>query len=408
MSSEKYYDVIVAGGGIAGVAAALAAARRGAKTALIEKTVYTGGLATTGLIYIYLPLCDGNGTQVSFGLTEKLLKASVKYGPGDIPEKWRNETDAPENKRYRTIFNPASFILAMDEMLEEAGVDVWFDTVVCKTIVEDGTAKGIEVENKSGRVTLNAGCLIDATGDADLAWSAGLNCPTRDNAMAFWALEYNKLSKGSEAHPDLAKCIPMHLGGDFMDKIDNQLNGIDGKKVSDFVVKGRRGYRERLNKMYASGELDRNSLFPLFLPAMAQFRMTRRIDGEFTLNDGMEWTWFEDSIGMVGDWRKSGYVWELPYRSLLPKGIKNLLAVGRCMSSEGDAWQVTRVIPTAGLTGEVAGVAAAMSLENRTTPDALDYKALQRELAGKYGFPLHFEDVGLKAKKMSYDFKQPK
>ncbi len=402
MSSEKYYDVIVAGGGIAGVAAALAAARRGAKTALIEKTVYTGGLATTGLIYIYLPLCDGNGTQVSFGLTEKLIQACVKYGPGDIPDKWQEEKDAVEEKRYRTIFNPASFILAMDEMLEEAGVDVWFDTVVCKTIVEDGTAKGIEVENKSGRVTLNAGCLVDATGDADLAWSAGLECPTHNNAMAFWLLEH------SDRRSTLSEKESILICGGSADPIDPEYNGINGKKVSSFIAKGRKIYRERLNEMYASGEHDRKSLYPLFLPGMAQFRMTRRIDGEFTLKDGMEWTWFEDSIGMIADWRKAGYVWELPYRSLLPKGIKNLLAAGRCISSEGDAWDVTRVIPVAGLTGEVAGVAAAMAVENRTTTDALNYKDLQRELADKYGFPLHFEDVGLKAKKMSYDFKKSK
>jgi hypothetical protein len=79
---RKSYDVVVCGGGVAGVAAALAAARRGQRTALLEKTVYPGGLATAGLIYIYLPLCDGNGTQVTFGVAEELLLASIKYGPG--------------------------------------------------------------------------------------------------------------------------------------------------------------------------------------------------------------------------------------------------------------------------------------------------------------------------------------
>ena len=87
---EKIYDIAVVGGGIAGVAAALQAARCGMKTVLIEKTVLPGGLATTGLVRVYLPLCDGNGHQVSFGITEELLRASYKYGPGDIPENWKN------------------------------------------------------------------------------------------------------------------------------------------------------------------------------------------------------------------------------------------------------------------------------------------------------------------------------
>eukprot|EP00828_Plagiopyla_frontata_P048322 TRINITY_DN9222_c0_g1_i5.p2 TRINITY_DN9222_c0_g1~~TRINITY_DN9222_c0_g1_i5.p2 ORF type:complete len:174 (+),score=23.95 TRINITY_DN9222_c0_g1_i5:120-641(+) len=135
---------------------------------------------------------------------------------------------------------------------------------------------------------------------------------------------------------------------------------------------------------------------------MAQFRMSRRIDGEFTLNDGMEWTSFEDSIGMAADWRKSGYVWEIPYRSLLPRGLDNLLAVGRCMSSEGDAWDVTRVIPTAAMTGEAAGVAAAMTVEKHTTTHQLSVKELQQQLSSKCGFPLHFEDVGTSRPEKQY------
>ena len=85
----KTYDVAVIGGGVAGVAAALAAARRGAKTVLIEKTVAMGGLATNGLVLVYLALCDGLGHQVSFGITEELLKISNKYGPYD-PKDWKN------------------------------------------------------------------------------------------------------------------------------------------------------------------------------------------------------------------------------------------------------------------------------------------------------------------------------
>jgi flavin-dependent dehydrogenase len=82
---EQEYDVVVCGGGVAGIAAALQAARRGCKTALVEKTIMPGGLATSGIILLYLPLCDGNGTQVTFGIAEELLRLSIRYGPGSVP-----------------------------------------------------------------------------------------------------------------------------------------------------------------------------------------------------------------------------------------------------------------------------------------------------------------------------------
>ena len=116
LSFDCCCDVAVVGGGIAGVAAALQAARSGMKTILIEKTILTGGLATTGLVYFYLPLCDGNGRQVTFGITEELLRASLQYGPGDIPADWH---EPGAGRRLQAVFSPAAFVLAMDEMLEK-------------------------------------------------------------------------------------------------------------------------------------------------------------------------------------------------------------------------------------------------------------------------------------------------
>jgi hypothetical protein len=97
---------------------------------------------------------------------------------------------------------------------------------------------------------------------------------------------------------------------------------------------------------------------------------------------------------LTADWRKPGYVWEVPYGTLVPQKVKGLLTAGRCISSVGDAWEVTRVIPAAALTGEAAGTAAALSVELGTTPDLLDVKILQETLKGT-GFPLHLQDVGL-------------
>ena len=115
------YDVVVAGAGMAGVAAALASARRGLKTALVEKTILNGGLATIGSVLYYLPLSDSRHNQVTFGISEELLLTSIKYGPGDVPD-WKN----PEGSaRYGCAFNPMSFVLGMDELLDQAGVVLW-------------------------------------------------------------------------------------------------------------------------------------------------------------------------------------------------------------------------------------------------------------------------------------------
>ncbi|MBI4977353.1 MAG: FAD-dependent oxidoreductase [Spirochaetes bacterium] len=391
---EKSYDVAVCGGGIAGAAAAIASARQGKKTVFIEKTVMSGGLATTGLIYIYLPLCDGYGTQVLFGIAEELLLASLKYGPGNIPN-WRIGKNAEEAKRYRIIFSPASFTLAIDELLVNAGVDIWYDTLICGAQVENGRLTAVEVENKSGRGRINAKCFVDATGDADVAHFAGLDCPTAQNALAFWVLEHAKGAKwrleGS------IESVSMHADGGSIDK-KRGMSGIDGAEVTKFILDGRAKYLARLKKEYASGNQSRTTLFPLTLPSMAQFRTTRHIPALYKLRDGEDWKHFDDSIGMTADWRKSGFVWEIPYRSMVPVGLKNLVAAGRCTAAEEDAWEVTRVIPTAALTGEAAGTAAALCADKGISPDELPVTVLQDALR-KAGNKIHLEDVGLAPKK---------
>ncbi|MBT7298002.1 MAG: FAD-dependent oxidoreductase, partial [Victivallales bacterium] len=94
MDFEKSYDVVVVGSGVAGVAAALAAARRGKSVALIEKQSLIGGLATSGLVYVYLPLCDGNGRQILFSIPEELLKLSLRYSPFDLSDAWGGKVGA--------------------------------------------------------------------------------------------------------------------------------------------------------------------------------------------------------------------------------------------------------------------------------------------------------------------------
>ncbi|MBO5802280.1 MAG: FAD-dependent oxidoreductase [Lentisphaeria bacterium] len=386
------YDVIVAGAGVAGVAASLAAAEEGAKVALIEKTIFPGGLATTGLVFFYLQLCDGKGTQVSYGLVEKLLKASIKYGPDSLKKKdWGKTPWKPEDGCYCTEFAPGAFILAMDELLEQAGVDFWLDTLLVDAETDENEAiHAVYVENKSGRIRLEGKAFVDATGDSDLVRRAGGETTDGMNYTCMWAVHHDL-----DADPkEFGKHFPLYY---FPEKECNT-HGVSGREVTGFVLRSRALLRHYYDEKYASGAADRTTLYPLILPAMPQYRKISCIVGKYRLHDGQAMTRFDDSIGMAGDWRNTANdPWEIPYSTMIPEKIRNVAAAGRNTSSEGEAWEITRVIPCAVVTGEAAGVAAALAVKNGVTVDEVPYDAVARCLVRR-GVKLHLSDVGLKYK----------
>jgi len=407
MVGEKTYDVAVIGGGVAGVAAALQCARDGLKTALVEKTVLFGGMATTGLVPIYMPLCDGNGRQVTFGIAEELLIASIKYGRGHIPARWggasAGESGAEElydeadlGKRYMTPFNPWSFALALDEVLEASGADLWLDTLACLPILEGGELAGVEVENKSGRIALRAGCVIDATGDADIAARAGAACE-EFGSFPSSLYQYSSLELARKAvEAGSAEKMVTWRGGGGANEFDvgyeglaPRLSGVSGRDVSAFLMESRRIAREKLaGEQAALGADGRLQHYPASLPAMHQIRMSRRIVGQELVAADADGRRCETSVGLITDCRKVGAVWEVPYGSLLPDAPGRLLVVGRCMAAEGYAWQVTRLIPAAALTGQAAGIAAGVAIRAETSPDRLDAADVQ-QAAESAGFVLH-------------------
>lgn len=386
-SFVKSYDVLVAGGGIAGVSAAIASAREGMKTVLIEKTVMFGGLATSGLILVYLPLSDSFGNQVTFGLAEELLHASIKYGPGDIPNDWH---DPKTPSRYSVWFSPASFALALDEMLLNAGVNLWLDTLIIDTIVKNNRVVGVEIVNKSGKGIIKAKCVIDATGDADIAYQSGAPCIEQENWLSIWAIEASlKLAneavlEGSGSKLNFSRRLGANDNGIGAPEGIKKFCGTKGKDVTEFLLEGRKllreFYRKEQSKYGASG---RNDIFPVTLPSMAQFRTTRRIVGIKTLNSDDHDKHFDDCVGIVADWRNGKVLWEIPYYTLVQRDIKGLLSAGRCISADGEAWQATRVIQASALTGEIAGITASIAVKNDTIPDHLDVKLIQSQLKGK-------------------------
>ena len=162
-------------------------------------------------------------------------------------------------------------------------------------------------------------------------------------------------------------------------------DGLSAEGVSEFMFDSHAAVEHEILRRRAEGEPD---VVPTTIATTPQFRMTRRIAGLYTLDESEVKTSFDDSIGMVSDWRSRGPVFEIPFRTLRGSEVKNLLAAGRCISVTDDMWDITRVIPDCVVTGEAAGIAAAMT----DNLDTLDVSALQRALADR-GVKLHLNEV---------------
>ena len=183
-------EVLVAGGGIAGIAAALAAARGGRRVLLLEREYALGGMATLGLVTIYLPLCDGAGKQLCFGIAEELLKLSIEQGAeANYPAAWLEGGSSEERirQRYMVQFNPHLFAMRVEQLLTEAGVEILYGSVLCDAAVTEGRITHVVIENKSGRSAIQAESFIDCTGDADLACAPVRLRPSMRGATAWRA-----------------------------------------------------------------------------------------------------------------------------------------------------------------------------------------------------------------------------
>ena len=385
-------DVLVAGGGVAGIAAALAATRSGAKVILLEKGYMLGGLATAGLVTIYLSICDGMGHQVSFGLAEELLKLSIKHGVEDrYPTNWLDRDASVEERasgrRYQVRFNAQLFAIEAEKTLLDEGVKILYGTLVANVRKEDEKITHVIIESKSGRQAIEVGSVVDATGDADVCYLADAKCNlySRGNILAAW---YYAIAEGKYDLNPIGCCDiseeQRKNGAKIEYLTERRFAGVDTDEISEFVqMSHKHTLMDFLNKYE-----NKKDAFPVTIATTPQIRMTRKLIGEYVLDESEAHTRFETSIGMVSDWRKRGPVFEIPFEALWGKEVKNLITAGRCISVTDDMWDITRVIPDCAVTGEAAGVAAAMSNDFAQ----LDIKKLQAELI-KRGVKLHESDI---------------
>jgi hypothetical protein len=372
---EVSYDIVVCGGGVAGVAAAVTAARAGFRTALIEKQCLLGGLATSGLIYIYLPLCDGKGKQVTFGLAEEMIRRCVEYGPFEVPERWGGPAGGDPGiagDRYQCCFSPAGFTLTLDKMLEESGVDLWLDTLIIGVRKEGRRVAAVETANLSGRVWVGGKCFVDATGCAQLAQLAGARVLSESNHNTPWIME---MASDHSFFPFTDSLHVRVLGKHTPEYAAEP--PCDGRAVTEFVRRSWRMIRSHYDRFDRAG---RRRNYPVHLPAMPQIRKVAHIDALYNLGDGDAGRPFDHAVGTVGDWIRPGPVWQAPYEALVPKELDGVLAAGRCIGASGYAWEMFRVIPAAALTGEAAGAAAALCSERGLSPKDLPWGLLKEYL----------------------------
>ena len=384
------YDVAICGGGFGGIAAALASARMGKKTLLLEKQFMLGGLGTAGLITIYLPLCDGFGHQVSFGIAEELLRLSIALGAeARYPANWLDGigTRTENDQRFQVRYNAQLFAILAEQLLIQEGVEILYGTSVAAVSMVDDKISHIICENKSGRCAYGVTSVVDATGDCDIAAFAG--APTENfkqgNILASWYYfvgqsGYNLRQLGCADVPEAERTA--NNAQKLL--IDRRFTGLDGKELSEMTVLS---HASTLND-FKKFRKDDPTYWPVTIATTPQVRMTRKILGEYVLSEKEDKAYFEDSIGMVSNWKKRGPIYEVPFRTLYCKQVKNLITAGRCTSVTETLWDVMRVIPCCAVTGQAAGTAAAMT-DDFT---ALDVSILQEQLV-KDGVVLHVKDI---------------
>ena len=360
---EDRFDLVVCGGGVAGVSSALAASKKGLKVALIEQNVFLGGLATSGLINWFEPLCDGIGNQLIFSQADDLFNLAIESGYNTYDPNWKTN-----GKRKTTFFDHHLFALSLLSILKEHNVTIYFDSKISDVFINNGVITGVEIVNIEGKSVVNGKMFIDATGNAFIFRKAGINVNIGDNYLVYATTTY----KQGYNKPQV-----QFSGYSFNPKKEN-IKIYDGTKynqVNQFLIDG----QTLALKEYKEGKI----LDISDIPSMPQFRKIASIEGEYTLSNKDLYAHHDDSIGVIGVFFKNKEKYEIPFRSLYNHRIKNLLAAGRIISCKEEAWEAIRVIPVAILTGEVTGIASYLSLKKKLNTDNL-----QKELL-KLGIKIH-------------------
>ncbi|MEK3883749.1 FAD-dependent oxidoreductase [Paenibacillus sp. PL2-23] len=432
-------DIVVCGGGPAGINAALAAGRSGAKTLLIERYGFLGGMSTIALVYPWMTFHTTGGKQVIGGIAQEIVDRLQAEGasPGHV-------RDTVGFVNTITPYDPEVYKTLIVDMLHEAGVTVLLHSFVDQVNTVEDRIESVEITTKSGRFHIHAKQFVDTSGDADLAYLSGAptlqgregDKQTQPMTMKFRmrGVDLDAVKQYMLEHPDeFYKKTPfdelqelplsgvlgyykhwkeanlpinrdqvLFFTGPGPDEVlvnTTRVQGLDGTDVSDLTEAETLGRKQvRMVADFMRGNLpgfEKASLSSV--GTQIGIRETRRIDGQYALQveDVIQGKAFSDCIarsgypidihdptgkGVQAAWVQGDGAYDIPYRCLLPKRIDNLLVAGRCISTTHETLATTRLTPSCMATGQAAGTAAGLAVKHGCTPSEVDVAQLQAEL----------------------------
>lgn len=410
----KKYDLIVAGGGFAGCAAAICAAREGLHVLLVEQANCLGGAPSNCLVNPFMPYStkiNGEKTELSKGLfreiTDKLTEFTQKYDialDGDT-------------------FNEEYLKIILARLAQDAGVELLFRSYITEVKTEDKTITSVTVYNKSGNIRFEAEYFVDATGDADLATMAGFpfRLGREDGLCQPMTLCFRIGNVDIDSFKQIRSQIsPLYKEWKSLGKIKNpredvlifrtlnegvlhfnstrivKLNPTDAFDLTKAEIISREQALELFLFLKENFECFKNSHL-LSTAAQIGVRESRMINGEYVLTgqDLVSCKKFEDAIalgnydidihnpegeGTSHYYFKDGEYYTIPYRSLIPKNAQNLLTAGRCISVTHEAQASIRIMPIVCCLGEAAGTAIALAKREENSVNEIDINKLQEKL----------------------------
>lgn len=417
-------DVVVVGGGPAGFSAALAAARNGARVTLLERYNHLGGLAAGGMVLVLDDMWDNHLSEISvrgtcLTMIERL--AAMKLAVYPRMNEWGYDSAAyrrwgrwgtfdfhthetPHPICFAAAFDPDGWKRVALEMVQQAGIELRLHSWFSQTLVEDGKVTGVICESKNGPEAILGQVVIDATGDLDVAASAGAP-HTGGNYIMTTVFRLGGVDTESaerfereepETYAALDRQIKKLLGGSWgywwlKTPLPGvvwcncpHMAGLDGLKVEDLTraeVQGRK-HIHALVDFVRTRMPGFENCYVIDVAPQTGVRQTRLLEGEYILTkeDLAQRARFADSVARGRDYY-------MPYRVLLPQKIDNLLVAGRHYSVTSQAQKISREIPPCMAMGEAAGVAAALALNAGVSVRNVDVRQVQKTLRAQGADP---------------------
>lgn len=422
-------QVLVVGGGPAGICAAVSAARQGAKVILMERYGYLGGMSTGGYVLLVDCICDGKGNLVIRGLVEEMLERLRKVNGLIEPEaekrgssaledilKWRRYgSTGGEDKvvRWSPVIDPELMKCVCNDMALEAGVQPLLHAWFSKAYVVDGQVKGAIFESKSGRQAVLADIVIDCTGDGDVFYTAGEEYTTGNlplglvfrvaNVDCEKAEEFLSVKgRAEQVSEDIKKIRGINGGYSFGELpqgfymrssipnvvwFNNTMAGsaVNVDDLTNVEITIRQAMLRTVDYFRQHVPGFENAVIIDTAPQVGT-RSSRMLEGEYriTRKELMEGASYPDAVVYAQPpyrgFQTTDTLKQIPYRCFLPKHLKGLLVAGRCISGDFGAIELLRVVPTAMLMGQACGTAAAIAVKEGKEAKEVDAAEIRSSL----------------------------